>query len=57
MKNPDKMSDRELRSEVKKWRHFGRNVLDQIHDWSTGQTTRTAYISEEREEMIKELVE
>lgn len=57
MKNPDKMSERELRNEVKTWRNIGTGLLNQVDDWSTGVISRTAFINEELEETIKELVE
>ena len=57
MKNPDKMSERELRSEVKTWRMIGQSMLNSIGDWSTGHIDRNHYVTEGQERTIREIVE
>lgn len=56
MKNPEKMSKRELRDEVVEWRKFGHTVIDGIEDWSSGRADQTVYIPKTREYRIRELI-
>lgn len=44
-----------LRVSNTKWRRFGRNLLNQLEDWSDGTTSRAVYISHETEEAIRRL--
>ena len=57
MKNPDKMSERELRSEVKTWRTIGLRMLGSLGDWSSGHIDRNHFITESEERVIREIVE
>lgn len=56
VKNPDKMSINEMRSEIKTWRMIGLGMLDSLTDWSTGHTDRNHFVTENEEKVIKELV-
>lgn len=56
MKNPEKMSARELRNELKEWRGIGNMIIDGIEDWSTGKTDNSVFITKPREYRIRELI-